>query len=313
MDLSSALFSPSKARQQQAQAKDWVLVDSWLSRKYYPKPVPSFERNEYTLQALMTLVAFSERADDEEGLLHNVELQAFRELEEKTPDETSLKISATLESSLSKSSQAALQTLSEVSVTIDRPHPDPQSQALHLTTLTSDVFHLSQSLAQTKHLLQTAQREQRRLKTLLDDVASEAFVPAPDLPAQTATFTRDTKLLSLKLDEYNERLAHIASSAPHGTSSFGSSAEVSISELENAQAQLRGLKVRVADVEARIKWFEDLPSDVGAARRVLEGLKGELKELVAKRNEGFERLLIEAGKDSTDERGNGRSRLPLRK
>lgn len=83
MDLSDALFSPSKARQQQAQAKDWVFVESWLSRKYYPKPVPTFERNEETLQALMTLVAFNERADEERELLEKVERQALKELEEK--------------------------------------------------------------------------------------------------------------------------------------------------------------------------------------------------------------------------------------
>lgn len=83
MDLSDALFSPSKARQQQAQAKDWIFVDSWLSKKYHPKPVPSFERNEETLQALMTLVAFNERADEEQTLVDKVERQALNDLEEK--------------------------------------------------------------------------------------------------------------------------------------------------------------------------------------------------------------------------------------
>jgi hypothetical protein len=83
MDLSDALFSPSKARQQQAQAKDWVFVDSWLSKKYHPKGVPAFERNEETLQSLMTLVAFNERADEEQNLVEKVEREAYRELEEK--------------------------------------------------------------------------------------------------------------------------------------------------------------------------------------------------------------------------------------
>ena len=83
MDLSDALFSPSKARQQQAQAKDWIFVDSWLSKRYHPKPVPSFERNEETLQALMTLVAFNERADEEQALVEKGERQALNELEEK--------------------------------------------------------------------------------------------------------------------------------------------------------------------------------------------------------------------------------------
>lgn len=87
MDLSDALFSPSKARQQQAQAKDWIFVDSWLSRKYHPKPVPAFERNEETLQSLMTLVAFNERADEERALVERVERQALKELQEQVGDD----------------------------------------------------------------------------------------------------------------------------------------------------------------------------------------------------------------------------------
>jgi len=83
MDLSDALFSPSKARQQQAQAKDWIFVDSWLSKKYYPKSVPPFERNEETLQALMMLVAYNERADEEKALVEKVEGKALEELREK--------------------------------------------------------------------------------------------------------------------------------------------------------------------------------------------------------------------------------------
>lgn len=86
MDLSDALFSPSKARQQQAQAKDWIFVDSWLSKKYHPKPVPAFERDEETLQALMTLVAFNERADEEQALVARVERQALNELDGKVGD-----------------------------------------------------------------------------------------------------------------------------------------------------------------------------------------------------------------------------------
>lgn len=76
----TALFSPSKARQQQAQAKDWHYVDSWLTRMYAPKSAPVFERNEDTLQALLTLVAVNERADEEQELVHRLEGAAIEAL-----------------------------------------------------------------------------------------------------------------------------------------------------------------------------------------------------------------------------------------
>lgn len=82
-DVASALFSPSKARQQQAQAKDWDYVTTWLRKKYFPKPIPNFERNEETLQALLNLAAFNERADEEQELTERVEREALSVMQGK--------------------------------------------------------------------------------------------------------------------------------------------------------------------------------------------------------------------------------------
>jgi hypothetical protein len=74
------LFSPSKARQQRAQAQDWASVDSWLSTKYPGRSLPTFERNEDTLRALLALAAANERADEERELVESVEREALNEL-----------------------------------------------------------------------------------------------------------------------------------------------------------------------------------------------------------------------------------------
>lgn len=83
----TALFSPSKARQQQALAKDWSFIDSWLTKKYSPKPVPKFERNDETLQALLGLAAFNEKADEEQELIERLEEAALKELEQEVDNE----------------------------------------------------------------------------------------------------------------------------------------------------------------------------------------------------------------------------------
>jgi HAUS augmin-like complex subunit 1 len=75
------LFSPSKARQQRAQAADWAQIDSWLSYKYAGRTVPTFERNEETLKVLRELSLANERADEERIVAERVEREACKELE----------------------------------------------------------------------------------------------------------------------------------------------------------------------------------------------------------------------------------------
>lgn len=78
---SEVVFSPSKARRQLAEAKDWQYIDTWLSAKYENQQMPPFERNSDTLKALLALAARNEAADEEAHLLTELELQALEELE----------------------------------------------------------------------------------------------------------------------------------------------------------------------------------------------------------------------------------------
>lgn len=82
------LFSPSKARQQRAQAQDWAHIESWLSYKYAGRSIPNFERNEETLKALRALATVNEHADEERALIARVEREALKELEETHPPPT---------------------------------------------------------------------------------------------------------------------------------------------------------------------------------------------------------------------------------
>jgi HAUS augmin-like complex subunit 1 len=76
-----AIFSPSQARQQLAQAKDWNYVDTWLSTHYSGRPAPPFERNPETLKALLALAAHNEAADEERDLLQKLESKALQQLQ----------------------------------------------------------------------------------------------------------------------------------------------------------------------------------------------------------------------------------------
>jgi HAUS augmin-like complex subunit 1 len=75
-----AIFSPSQARQQQVQAKDWNFIDTWLSAKCSPKSAPPFERTNETLKALLALARCNETADEEKVLVARLEAKALEEL-----------------------------------------------------------------------------------------------------------------------------------------------------------------------------------------------------------------------------------------
>jgi hypothetical protein len=81
--LPTALFSPSKAAAQRAQAQDWHTIDVWLSSKYQGRSVPIFERNEETLATLLALVKVNEKADEERELIVGVWREGLAELSGK--------------------------------------------------------------------------------------------------------------------------------------------------------------------------------------------------------------------------------------
>jgi HAUS augmin-like complex subunit 1 len=72
-------FSPSKARQHALQAKDWAYINAWLVRKHAPGTVPSFERNQDTLDAFMKLAEYDDRVGQEQNLRVAVENAAVDE------------------------------------------------------------------------------------------------------------------------------------------------------------------------------------------------------------------------------------------
>ena len=82
-DWTASHFSPSKARQQRAQEKDWEYVRFWLEKKFTPKPVPPFERNEETLKALLELASFNDAVDEEATFISDLQKDALKHLQEQ--------------------------------------------------------------------------------------------------------------------------------------------------------------------------------------------------------------------------------------
>jgi HAUS augmin-like complex subunit 1 len=138
----SPLLSPTKARRDAAEAKDWAHVSSWLATKYSPQPVPRFERNAETLRVLLELVAVNEAADREAALIQQAEEEELRRYEEayRSDGGPCRDILGALEASLNERGASALNDLAEASLFLGTLSPDPSVMGERIIELSNEKF-----------------------------------------------------------------------------------------------------------------------------------------------------------------------------
>ncbi|CAN9097441.1 unnamed protein product [Alternaria alternata] len=252
----SDLFSPSKARQQRAQAQDWAHIDSWLSYKYAGRTVPTFERNDETLKVLRELSMANERADDERTVMERLEREALKELDEVQRNEDDEQILSSLKASLTPEGEQALDALASTANYLDK------QQTLLRTQL---------------HELQT----------------NPAFATPSSLQRQTTEQTRQVKHLRTKIREHEDKLSSLQSSQSRnmtpGSKNIGSAE--AITDMLEQQKVLDELRERVEGLERQVAEFGGLPADKEAARKEVGKLEVRLDELRRSRDELFEGMI----------------------
>ncbi|KAI7180743.1 hypothetical protein KC343_g12935 [Hortaea werneckii] len=273
----TALFSPSKARAQQAQAKDWASVDAWLGKKY-GKRIPTFERNEETLQALLTLATANEGADEQRSLIDKVEKQALHTSPKRTPEDEGLY--QELLESLDAQAAEYLDSLSGSFAALGASNI--LEAASKVCSLQDDQFTASEQIKRAESQYNNLRQEHSRLRNILHTLQNKEFTVPTDLPQQTSEWARNAKHLRAKLAEYDERLSAIRNAS--GVSSLLES--VSSKSREN---QKQRMEFREWEVE--LSAFDSLPSDPRAARAELDEARANLRRLTARRDALFEDML----------------------
>ncbi|KAF2835777.1 hypothetical protein M501DRAFT_1034080 [Patellaria atrata CBS 101060] len=268
----TALFSPSKARQQRVLAQDWAHVETWLSSHYPGRSIPPFERNEETLKALLALTKVNERADEEGRMLRAVESEVVQKLRVGDEDSDPSGLLGTLREALTPAGETALTALAGLGTELALPSTSPTviaesliSLQSHIATLSMHIRHLS---ALHDHLTTTLEA----LRQDLQDFPS-SLPPAPSA-TETQSYARATKLLRTKIAEYNSRL----SSLPPSTHP-----NVSITALIDAEAEVRALRTRIEELEQRVKAFGGLAGDREGLRRMIGKMESELEALKGRR------------------------------
>ncbi|KAJ5631030.1 uncharacterized protein N7484_011130 [Penicillium longicatenatum] len=280
----SPLASPTKARQAAMQAKDWAYVNSWLTRKYAPKAVPQFERNEDTLRVLLTLAAANDAADEETNIYHRAQeeaIHAFKvqeEAERKDPHERQKnEILDEVEMCLDDKGRRDLDDLAESAVVMGNTmNPEPEDLSQSIVELTAEEFDAQDQIAKVETLRLYLQKELSRLQADLEVLKSdEAYAMPQGIQGQTSEWIRGTKTLSTKVGEYHDRIASLERKQPLGPT---------IEQIMADEENIIRLRETVKSLEGRVKAFQDLPTDIPGARARYKELERELGQLNRQRD-----------------------------
>jgi HAUS augmin-like complex subunit 1 len=281
----TALFSPSKARAVQAQAKDWASVDSWLAKRYPSKRLPAFERNEETLQALLELATLNDSADEQRSLVDRIEKSSLQAMSRRRAAESegNAEILKLLMTALKDCESLA--GLAETVVALECPDTDVATMARALADLTAQNFDAEQQAMRAETQVQAMKSDQANVSAQLKELKRDDFQPRSNLPELTAEWSRNTKQLKAKIGEYDDRLAGLKASQQPA---------VTLEDVASLGKDLSAQQQWLAELNAHLTAYQSLPSDPKAARAALEKARVELRSQVQERDQLFERL-VDAG------------------
>lgn len=279
----SAIFSPSLARQQLLQAKDWSYIDAWLSAKYSPRPPPPFERNADTLKALLALVALNESADEERDLLAAVEVRALNDLNNIHENDPHHELMGTLEDNLTREGTTALDTLADLSVSLNQAVPDIEDMGRRMIDLSVTTAQQAQTLDRVSILEAHLNDELENINRMITSLQSEDYQAPENMTKQTIDYQRKAKALSAKMPELRDKVK--ALEAKEGTQ------KVTIQDVKAEEEKYKDAMRIVKELELQVKGYYGLPQDTDLARLELEGLRVELQDLSRQRDTMFEGLV----------------------
>ncbi|KAI9666433.1 MAG: hypothetical protein M1821_004369 [Bathelium mastoideum] len=298
-DWTASHFSPSKARQQRAQAKDWEYVQSWLEKKFAPRPVPNYERNEETLKAFLELATFNDAADEELNLIDSVHDAALDELQTQVRNfKDDHSIMQSVIEAMPSEGQRSLNALSELATVLNAPNSKPSTYVARLDEdnsylkrcrlakqvldLTAAEISVQQQRQRANAIVSYLEAELIHLNKIRTTLESEKFAGAPELGQKTTDWSRSTKQLRSKVIEYNDRCRSLTEAT---------SIQPSATELKQMELSLADVKYRLRSLESDVREFEGLPHDVDLARFRVAEVHQELQDLRRRRDLQFEGLV----------------------
>jgi HAUS augmin-like complex subunit 1 len=285
--MESSLISPSKARRDAEQARDWSYVTSWLAKKYAPQAVPRFERNENVLQSLLALVAANDAADGEAELLHRAreeELERYEERQRNTGRDPVHDLLAEVEASLDEKGLNALRDLAKASILLGTLKTDSATLGERMLEVEKCEYKAAGRLRCAEALQGYLEREivlQEHEMSSLRELEDEGVTEG--LRQQTTQYNRDTKQVSMKLVEYKDRIAGLERVKIAGPQ---------LEDVKTDEREVAALQARVKGVEKQLAEYQGLPPDLEAAKEEYQRSQRELQILTRRRDDLFDEGLV---------------------
>lgn len=285
----SAIFSPSVARIAASTARDWSYIDAWLSSKFHPRPVPSFERNNDTLKALLALASVNESADEERNLVAKAEAAALQEL---TDSEAKIEnksrplregLIEVVQHNLPADGHKALDAMGSIVLQFGVAFPEPETLGQRMIQLQSSIHDAEQMKARVEVLHKHIDEEAARINDILKDLQSEDYQPPAHLAKQNLEMQRKIKALSTKLPELQDKVASLAASS--------NSSHPTIADLSRDEKEYLSVLAQKKELDLQLAVFQGLPSNPDMARAELEELRQELRSIESQRDAVFEGLV----------------------
>jgi HAUS augmin-like complex subunit 1 len=288
---SSAIFSPSVARQAASAARDWSYVDGWLHTMFGGRAPPSFERNPETLRALFALASFNEAADDGRDMLAQAEADAIQRLESE-PGQThktvsprasdvSVNILEAVERRLSSETTTTIDAIAATAVRLGvAVSADPTLVGSELLRVQAQVLEQEQILSRIHVLQENVEDEATLVARVFETLDSSAYKPSPDLAKQNLDLQRRIKAMTSKLTDTDDRKRPESSSPT-----------LDLRRIISMEEELKRLNAQKVDLDDKLTPFHGLPSNLEEARAELENRRHELQHLVERRDVVFEGLV----------------------
>ena len=281
----SPLLSPTKARRDAAQAKDWAYVSAWLAIKYHPQPVPRFEHNTDILNVLLELAGANEAADREVDLIQRAQQAELRACEEAQQRDGGpcRNILEALEENLDERGRYALKELAGATLLLGTLSTDPIVMGERIIELSKEKFGMEEQVRRIDNLKTQLEKEMGCMRKNIESIQLQVDeAKQEDIQQRTAQFNHENKHFTMKMGEYNERIAGLERYRIISPS---------IPEVRGMEQRVKKVQARVKKLEGVIFNFHNLPPDLEAARGEYRRAQKELQDLRQHRDNKFAKMV----------------------
>ncbi|ETN46639.1 uncharacterized protein HMPREF1541_00825 [Cyphellophora europaea CBS 101466] len=285
-------LSPSKARAYHATTHAWTQVSNWLTQVLPSGRLPPFEQNVETLAYLQSLMHANRAADKERQLLfeaQEAQVKIYQEHAEAAKGSQGAALMGDLAGALGSEGEDVLSSLAEATIRLNHLPPEPDSASpggspetelgQRMLGLTLSIFELEQELASLSELRSSLEAQtSTAVPTAAEDEDAQNSIV--NLRQQTSQLTAQTKHLSLKIAEYQDRIAALSRADGYQG--------IDMNEVKQTEKEVAAQRVVVRKLEERLKEYHGLPPDLEASRAEVRRAQGELERWKRKREEVFE-------------------------